>query len=202
MPRFTYATPTFINKALCIVTIYRTSLRKKVMTLTAPFSIIRSIWPCLLTIRRVCLLFCSYLTTNYGSRTQQLSFKNFWTSFRIIEGMDKQESDKWGSTVLKIICTFYFRLKLIMLHVCTNWKCTMSVCTHAPGQLPQNCCSPKCLQRTCPCCRPSTHLWRPPPSHSVSATGQHWHPTLHHPPVQIYGNSCCLYVHMYSTLKY
>ena len=42
---------------------------------------------------------------NNGSRAQQLGstcFKNFWTSFRIIEGTDKWESDKWGSTVVTI----------------------------------------------------------------------------------------------------
>ena len=39
---------------------------------------------------------------NNGSCAQQLGiacFKNFWTLFRIIEGMDKQGSHKQGSTV-------------------------------------------------------------------------------------------------------
>ena len=40
--------------------------------------------------------------TNNGLHAQQLGityFKNFWTSFRIIKGTDKRESDKRDSTV-------------------------------------------------------------------------------------------------------
>ena len=45
------------------------------------------------------------LQQKIGSRAQQLGityFRNFWTSFQIIKGTDKQESDKRGSTVINI----------------------------------------------------------------------------------------------------
>ena len=95
--------------------------------------------PCLLAIRHVCLLFLLELTTNNGSRAQQLGitcFKNFWTSFRIIEGTDKRESDKWGSTVATYVSKATF--KKWQIETWNNYE-TMSWLCREVEKMPKHC---------------------------------------------------------------
>ena len=47
-----------------------------------------------------------------------MCFKNIWTSFRIIEGTDKRESDKQGSTVSLLLCMLYMFFKLCWIPYC------------------------------------------------------------------------------------
>ena len=102
-----YATPTFINKALRLANI-ETSIKKKLMTLTAlaqPYQVnLATCFDCksLPTNNQTHLLTIFALIKQPMMGAQQLGitcFKNFWTSFWIIEGIDGRESNKQGSTI-------------------------------------------------------------------------------------------------------